>query len=161
MGMTHYMSLLSDNQPWNLIIFMAIPVIMAETLTITEFFIVFNRLKSGGIRTLNKVVGIFDGFYFTGIFIYLFINAVIPLTQRSGWHTWVDVVAVVFYLSGVIFLLPIALMELGILFRGKTIEEKMKIHFILVSGFLVVAHVAMIFGMVNPEIISNMSNMKM
>jgi hypothetical protein len=155
------MSLLSDNQPWNLIIFMAIPVIMAETLTITEFFIVFNRLKSGGIRTLNKVVGIFDGFYFTGIFIYLFINAVIPLTQSSGWHTWVDVVAVGFYLSGVIFLLPIALMELGILFRGKTIEEKMKIHFILVSGFLVVAHVAMIFGMVNPQIIGNMSNMKM
>ena len=27
MNMTHYMSLLSDNQPWNLIIFMAIPVI--------------------------------------------------------------------------------------------------------------------------------------
>lgn len=161
MSMTHYMSLLADNQPWNLIIFMAIPVIMAETLTITEFFIVFNRLKSGGIRTLNKIVGIFDGFYFTGIFIYLFMNAVLPLTQSGGWHTWVDVVAVGFYLSGVLFLLPIALMELGILFRGKTDEEKMKIHFILVSGFLVVAHVAMIFGMVNPEIVGSMSNMKM
>ncbi|AKN29531.1 permease [Clostridium carboxidivorans P7] len=161
MSITHYMSLLADNQPWNLIIFMAIPVIMAETLTITEFFIVFNRLKSGGIRTLNKIVGIFDGFYFTGIFIYLFMNAVLPLTQSGGWHTWVDVVAVGFYLSGVLFLLPIALMELGILFRGKTDEEKMKIHFILVSGFLVVAHVAMIFGMVNPEIVGSMSNMKM
>ncbi|WPC40597.1 DUF6803 family protein [Clostridium sp. JS66] len=161
MSMTHYMSLLADNQPWNLIIFMVIPVVMAETLTITEFFIVFNRLKSGGIRTLNKVVGIFDGFYFTGIFIYLFINAVLPLTQSGGWHTWVDVVAVGFYLSGVLFLLPIALMELGILFRGKNDEEKMKIHFILVSGFLVVAHVAMIFGMVNPQIVGNMSNMKM
>lgn len=161
MNMTHYMSLLADNQPWNLIIFMAIPVIMAETLTITEFFIVFNRLKSGGIRTLNKIVGIFDGFYFTGIFIYLFMNAVVPLTQSGGWHTWVDVVAVGFYLSGVLFLLPIALMELGILFRGKNDEEKMKIHFILVSGFLVVAHVAMIFGMVNPEIVGSMSNMKM
>lgn len=161
MSMTHYMSLLADNQPWNLIIFMVIPVVMAETLTITEFFIVFNRLKSGGIRALNKVVGIFDGFYFTGIFIYLFMNAVVPLTQSGGWHTWVDVVAVGFYLSGVLFLLPIALMELGILFKGKTDEEKMKIHFILVSGFLVVAHVAMIFGMVNPEIVGNMSNMKM
>ncbi|AKA69800.1 DUF6803 family protein [Clostridium scatologenes] len=161
MNMTHYMSLLADNQPWNLIIFMAIPVIMAETLTITEFFIVFNRLKSGGIRTLNKIVGIFDGFYFTGIFIYLFMNAVLPLTQSGGWHTWVDVVAVGFYLSGVLFLLPIALMELGILFKGKTDEQKMKIHFILVSGFLVVAHVAMIFGMVNPEIVGSMSNMKM
>lgn len=159
MSMTHYMSLLAENQPWNLIIFMAIPVIMAETLTITEFFIVFNRLKSGGIRNLNKVIGIFDGFYFAGIFVYLLFNAVIPLTTTNGWHTWVDVVAVGFYLSGVFFLLPIALMELGIIFRNKTAEEKMKLHFILVGGFLVVAHVAMIFGMVNPEIISNMSSM--
>ena len=45
MNMTHYMSLLADNQPWNLIIFMAIPVICAEALTISEFFIIFNNLK--------------------------------------------------------------------------------------------------------------------
>lgn len=157
--MTHYMSLLAENQPWNLMIFMALPVIMAETLTITEFFIIFNNLKSGKIKMLNKVVGIIDGFYFSGIFIYLFLNAVIPLTTTGGWHTWVDVVAVGFYLSGVVFLLPIALMELQVIFRNKTAQEKMKIHFILVGGFLVVAHVAMIFGMVNPEIINNMSNM--
>lgn len=157
--MTHYMALLTNNQPWNLIIFMALPVIMAEALTISEFFIIFNKIKQGGIRTFNKVVGIFDGFYFTGIFIYLFITAVIPLSTSGGWHTWVDVVAVGFYLSGVIFLLPIALMELGIIFKKKTLDEKMKIHFILISGFLVVAHIAMIFGMVNPEIINKMPGM--
>lgn len=159
MDMTHYMSLLAANQPWNLIIFMAIPVICAETLTITEFFIIFNRIENGGIKTLNKIVGIFDGFYFTGIFIYLLFNAVIPLTNTGRWHTWVDVVAVGFYLSGVVFLLPIALMELNIIFKNKTPESKMKIHFILVGGFLVVAHVAMIFGMVNPEIIGSMPTM--
>lgn len=161
MSMTHYMSLLTSNQPWNLLIFMAIPVICAETLTISEFFIIFNRLQTGRLRTLNKVVGTFAGLYFTGIFIYLFITAVIPITTTGEWHTWVDVVAVGFYLIGVIFLLPIALMELGILFKGKTKEEKMKIHFILISGFLVTAHIAMIFGMVNPEIINNMSTMPM
>lgn len=159
MNMTHYMSLLASNQPWNLIIFMAIPVICAETLTITEFFIIFNRIQSGGLRSLNKAVGTFAGLYFTGIFVYLFTTAVIPLTASGGWHTWIDVVAVGFYLSGVLFLLPISLMELGILFRKKTNEEKMKSHFILVGGFLVVAHIAMIFGMVNPEIINNMSTM--
>ncbi|NSB16160.1 DUF6803 family protein [Clostridium beijerinckii] len=159
MNMTHYMSLLADNQPWNLIIFMAIPVICAETLTITEFFIIFNNVQKGGLRTLNKVVGIFDGIYFTGIFIYLLINAVIPLTNTGGWHTWVDVLAVGFYLSGVIFLLPIAIMELGLIFWNRTSREKAKIHFILIGGFLVVAHIAMIFGMVNPEIINSMPNM--
>ena len=159
MNMTHYMALLASNQPWNLIIFMAIPVICAETLTITEFFIIFNRSHSGRLRTFNKIVGTFAGFYFTGIFVYLFTTAVIPLTASGGWHTWVDVVAVGFYLSGVLFLLPISLMETRIIFRNKTGEEKMKIHFILVGGFLVVAHIAMIFGMVNPEIINNMSTM--
>jgi hypothetical protein len=148
-----------ENQPWNIIIFMAIPVICAETLTITEFFIIFKKIKEGGIRTLNKFVGIFDGFYFTGIFIYLFFNVAIPLTISKGWHTWVDVVAVSFYLVGFIFLLPVALMELGLIFKNKTAEEKMKIHFMLIGGFLVVNHIAMIFGMVNPEIINNMSTM--
>lgn len=159
MNMTHYMSLLAENQPWNLIIFMVIPVICAETLTITEFFIIFNKNKRGSLRTLNKLVGIFAGIYFAGIFVYLMINAFIPLTMNGGWHTWVDVLAVGSYLSGVVFLLPIALMELGIIYKNKTEIEKAKIHFILISGFLVVAHIAMIFGMVNPEIISNMSNM--
>lgn len=159
MDMTHYMSLLASNQPWNLIIFMAIPVICAETLTISEFFIIFNRIKSGTIRKVNKIVGTFVGLYFTGIFVYLFITTVIPLTATGGWHTWIDVVAVGFYLSGVFFLLPIALMELGIINRNKTDEQKMKIHFILLGGFLVVAHVAMILGMVNPTLLSSMNTM--
>ena len=159
MNMTHYMSLLAENQPWNLIIFMAIPVICAEALTISEFIILFNKNKSGGLRTFNKIVGIFDGFYFTGIFIYLLITAVIPLTTTGGWHGFIDVLAVGFYLSGVVFLLPIALMEIGVIYKNKTAEEKMKLHFILIGGFLVVAHIAMIFGMVNPELVSDMSKM--
>lgn len=161
MNMTHYMALLAANQPWNLIIFMAIPVICAEALTISEFFITFNRIKSGPLRTFNRVVGIFVGLYFTGIFLYLMTTAAVPLTMSAGWHTWVDVVAVGFYLSGVLFLLPIALMELGLIFRKRTADEKMKIHFLLIGGFLVVAHVAMIFGMVNPEIINSMPGMIM
>lgn len=159
MNFTHYMSLLMENQPWNIIIFMAIPVICAEILTITEFFIIFNKIKKGRIRTLNKIIGIFDGFYFTGIVIYLFFNVAVPLTINGGWHTWIDVVAVGFYLIGFIFLLPVALMELGLIFKNKTVEEKMKIHFMLIGGFLVVSHIAMIFGMVDPQIINNMSSM--
>lgn len=160
-SMTHYMQLLASHQPWNLILFMAIPVICAETITISEFFIIFGKLESGRIRTLNKLVGIFAGLYFTGIFIYLFTTAVIPTTAHGEWRTWVDPVAVGSYLSGVFFLLPIALLELGILFQNKTAAEKMKIHFILVGGFLVVAHIAMIFGMINPEIIAKAAAMPM
>ncbi|QWU13862.1 hypothetical protein SAMN04487895_101108 [Paenibacillus sophorae] len=159
MSMTHYMSLLADNQPWNLIIFMAIPVIFAETITVTEFFILFGKNTQGGLRSFNRICSILAGLYFTGIFIYLFPTAFIPLTVNGEWHTWVDVVAVGFYLSGVFFLLPLALLDLGIIARNRSAEGKLKLHFILVSGFLIVAHIAMIFGMVNPEIIGGMAGM--
>ncbi|MNC26754.1 hypothetical protein D3C75_748970 [compost metagenome] len=157
--MTHYMSLLMDNQPWNLIIFMAIPVIFAETITVTEFFILFNKNFKGSLRAFNRICSILAGLYFTGVFLYLFPTAFVPLTVNGEWHTWVDVVAVGFYLSGVFFLLPLALLDLGLIGRKRSEEEKLKLHFILVSGFLVVAHIAMIFGMVNPEIVSSMGGM--
>ncbi|GAB4266677.1 hypothetical protein Tfer_3305 [Thermincola ferriacetica] len=152
MNMTHYMELLATNQPWNLIIFMAIPVILAETVAVSELFILFGRNLSGGLRRLNKIAGIIAGFYFVGIFIYLFKTAVIPLTAGGEWRGIVDILAVGFYLSGVIPLFGISLLEIGLLGRGKTEEEKLKLHAVFVAIFLVVAHVAMILGMLNPDI---------
>lgn len=160
MNMTHYMSLLSDNQPWNLILFMAIPVIFAETITVTEFFILFNKKVNSSLKAFNRICSILAGLYFTGVFLYLFPTAFVPLTVKGEWHTWVDMVAVGFYLSGVFFLLPLALLDLGVIGRKRSAEEKLRLHFILVSGFLVVAHIAMIFGMVNPEIVSSMGGMQ-
>lgn len=49
MQMTHYMELLASNQPWNLLLFMATPVILAETVAITELIILFRGNKSGMI----------------------------------------------------------------------------------------------------------------
>jgi len=149
MNMTHYMELLSTNQPWNLLFFMAIPVILAETLTATEFFVIFNRLYEGTLRQFNKVVGIALGFYFLAIFLYLWI-AVVPYI---AWRGIIDIIAVGFYLSGVIFLFGIALLELGVIAKSREKEAKMKLHFLLLIGFLVVTHVAMIFGMLDPSLI--------
>jgi hypothetical protein len=162
--MTHYMGLLAENQPWNLIIFMAIPVICAETIAITELAILFTRNLNGSLRKLNKAVSIFAGLYFTGIFIYLMKTAYIPLTVNGQWKGWVDVVAVTFYLLGIVPLLGMALLDLGIIFKNKNEEEKLKVHSFFVGMFLVVAHVAMIFGMVDPTLVTGgggMANMKM
>lgn len=159
MAMTHYMSLLAENQPWNLILFMAIPVIFAETITITEFVILFTKNTKGRLRVFNRICSILAGLYFTGIFLYLFPTAFMSLTLHGEWHTWVDVVAVGFYLSGVLFLFPLALLDLGVIGLNRSEDDKLKLHFILVGGFLVVAQVAMIFGMINPEIIGGMSQM--
>ena len=106
---------------------MAIPVICAETIAITELGILFTRNQNGGLRKVNKIVSIIAGFYFTGIFLYLMKTAYIPLTVNGEWKGWIDVVAVTFYLLGIVPLLGMALLDLGFIFRQKSAEEKLKI----------------------------------
>ncbi len=153
MNMTHYMELLATNQPWNLILFMAIPVILAETVAITELYILYTGKKEWKIGLLSKVAGILGGVYFIGVFIYLLFNAVIPLTTSWQWRGIWDVIAVWFYLLGVIPLVGIALVDLWLLGKSKNSRESLKIHAIFVGIFLVFAHIAMIFGMVNPTVL--------
>lgn len=43
MNMTHYMELLAQNQPWNLLIFMGIPIVLAETVVVTELYVLYTR----------------------------------------------------------------------------------------------------------------------
>ncbi len=150
--MTHYMELLASNQPWNLIIFMAIPVILAETVAVTELFLLFGRNMNGTLRTINRIAGIIVGLYFVPVFVYLMINAWLPLTTTGGWRGPADVIAVNFYLLGIVPLLGIALLELGLIARKRNQEGKLKLHASFVALFLVVAHIAMIFGMINPTI---------
>lgn len=147
--MTNYMELLMTNQPWNLILFMVIPVGLAEFLVATEFYTLF--LKDKGANSwqgLNAFLGKITGLYFAGVFIYL-ITQVVP---HIAWRGWADVVAVGAYLSGLIPLLSISLLEFGLLKRRASAQEKTHFHFVLLIGFLVVSHVAMIFGMVDPSI---------
>lgn len=162
MEMTHYMELLATNQPWNLLIFMAIPVILAEYIAISELYILFTH-KEGRIKQLNRVAGIILGIYFFGVFLYLMKNAVLPLTMSGGWRGIGDIIAVGFYLLGVVPLGGIALLEMGLFKKQDSAHEKMKMHVFFVGMFLVVAHIAMIFGMLNPTVVgySNPQTMQM
>jgi hypothetical protein len=148
------MELLATNQPWNLIMFMAIPVILAETVAITELYILFKRTSAKvWVKTVSRYAGILGGLYFTAIFLYLVKNAFIPLTVNGGWRGIGDFLAVSFYLLGVIPLGGIALLEMGLIGKNKSNEEILKIHAIFVGVFLLVAHIAMIFGMLDPMVL--------
>lgn len=153
--MTHYMELLATAQPWHLILFMAIPVILAETVAITELYILFTRDLGSWVKKLNAAASIFAGVYFAGVFLYLMKTAVIPLTMTGGWRGPADVIAVGSYLLGVIPLAGIALVDLHILGRGRDAMGKLALHATFVAMFLVVAHVAMIFGMLNPTLLQS------
>ncbi|WP_353431425.1 DUF6803 family protein [Polynucleobacter sp. MWH-UH23A] len=153
MNMTHYMQLLADNQPWNLLIFMAIPVVLAETLAITELYILFTRKFDGFVYHLNRFAGTTVGLYFIGIIAYLMTTAVFPITKAGEWRTVIDVVAVSTYLIGGLPLIWIALQEFGFVNKGFDQMGKLKIHAICVALFLVFGHIAMISGMLDPSLL--------
>lgn len=152
MNMTHYMELLATNQPWNLILFMAVPVILAETVAITELYILFTREYAGAVRSVNRFASIAGGLYFCVVFVYLMATAVVPLTGSAGWRGPADIIAVGFYLSGIVPLLGLALLDMGLIAKGRDDIGKLKLHATFVAIFLVVAHVAMIFGMLDPSL---------
>lgn len=161
MDMTHYMELLATNQPWNLLIYMAIPVILAETIAVSELYILFTRNTKGIGRKINKIAGLIVGFYFLIIFFRLFFKAVIPITMAGEWRTIIDVIAVSFYLLGVVPLFGISLLELGFIAKNRTEEGRLKIHATFVAIFLIVAHIAMIFGMLSPSLLTGHSTHNM
>ena len=152
MGMTHYMELLAVHQPRNLLLFMAIPVVLAETLAITELVILFARSATPAwVRTTSRIAGLIAGPVMLAIFLHLLVNAVVPLTLTGGWRGPADVIAVMFYLAGVIPLVGITLVELGLI--GTDPASALKWHATFIAIFLVVAHVAMIFGMLDPAVL--------
>ena len=152
MAMTHYMELLATNQPWNLLIFMAIPIVLAETIAVTELYVLHTRDVDGPVRSINRACSVAVGLYFTGVFLYLMTKAVVPLTLDGAWRGPADAIAMGFYLLGVVPLLGLALIDLNIVGRHRKPHEKMAFHATCVAVFLVVGHIAMIFGMMDPTI---------
>jgi len=153
MNMTHYMQLLAERQPWNLLLFMAVPVILAETVAITELFVLFRRARTGALVMLNRGASVLGGLYFAGVFVYLMTTAVVPLTAGGQWRGPADVIAVGAYLAGVVPLVGLALLDLRLVGRAWSDERRMRWHAACVAVFLVVAHVAMIFGMLDPTLL--------
>ncbi|HRJ68717.1 MAG TPA: permease [Beijerinckiaceae bacterium] len=153
MNMTHYMELLAVNQPWNLLIFMAVPVILAETVAITELYILYARAYDGVARQLNRLASIVGGIYFAGVFVYLMATAVLPITQAGAWRGPADYIAVFAYLAGVVPLGMIALIDLKLVAKDKDEHARMGLHALWVAVFLVVAHIAMVFGMLDPTVL--------
>ena len=153
MNMTHYMELLASNQPWNLLIFMAAPIVLAETIAVTELYILYTRNYDGAVRMLNRVCSIAVGIYFSGVFVYLIKTAVIPISSGGNWRGIADVIAVSFYLLGVVPLLGLTLVDLHLIGRRRDAHGRMAIHAGFVALFLIVGHIAMIFGMMDPAVL--------
>lgn len=161
MEMTHYMELLATNQPWNLLIFMAVPVICAETIAICELYTVRNQHCPTWVRNLSAYAGIITGLYMIPVAYYIVTHAIVPLTMTHMWRGLGDVIAVTSYaLSGVILMGIGALNAISLTSMNRP-KHAESIHVLLVALFLVVAHVAMIFGMISPSVFGYSGTMMM
>ena len=161
MNMTHYMELLAANQPWNLLLYMALPVFLVETIAITEFFVLLYRPRRGLLLWTNRFASVLAGVVMTGIAAYLTWTVVVPLSQTGQWRGPADMIAVGSYLLGALPLLGACLMDLGWIGNTLDTESRLERHAALVSVFLVLAHIAMIFGMLDPSVLAPASSMPM
>ena len=152
MSSTHYMDLLMQNSPWNLILFMAIPVVLAETIAITELLIPLLSQRAGLTKKVNRVCGVLAGIAFIGIILYLVPAVVLPLASNGDFRTWVDAVAIFSYLLAGIPMILLALLNLKLILKRSDPKKRHIVRISLLAAFLVLSHIAMIFGMVDPSI---------
>lgn len=153
MGSTHYMDLLMMNSPWNLIFFMAIPVVLAESIAISELYILYKQPTAlPSLEKFKNTCGVFAAVAFIAIIIYLVPFVVIPLCEQHLWRTWIDVIAIVSYIAAGLPMIMIGLLNIGLIIRDKSKKKRTLYHILFLSAFLILSHVAMIFGMIDPTI---------
>lgn len=149
MAMTHYMELLSLHEPWFLILFMLVPMVLAETILASgAFSLLYKDSRSEKWDSLSHVCGLILGVFFIVATVYI-VTSYVPTIQ---WRGPIDYISIWAYVLGVIPAVLILLQELGIIFKSSDSTAKIKKHIILMILFVLFTHLAMVFGMADPQL---------
>ena len=149
MVMTHYMELLSLHEPWFLILFMLVPMVLAETILASgAFSLLYKDSRSEKWDSLSHVCGLILGVFFIVATVYI-VTSYVPTIQ---WRGPIDYISIWAYVLGVIPAALILLQELGLIFKGLDAMAKIKKHIILMILFVLFTHLAMVFGMADPQL---------
>lgn len=149
MIMTHYMELLSLHEPWFLILFMLVPMVLAETiLAAGAFSLLYRDARSQFWDELSHAAGLVLGVFFLLAAGYI----VLAYVPGIDWRGPIDVISVWAYVLGVIPSTMLLLQELGLIFRHASDQQKIKNHLLLMILFVLFTHLAMVFGMANPQL---------
>lgn len=149
MVMTHYMELLSLHEPWFLILFMLVPMVLAETILASgAFSLLYKDSRSEKWDSLSHVCGLILGVFFIVATVYI-VTSYVPTIQ---WRGPIDYISIWAYVLGVIPAVLILLQELGIIFKSSDSTAKIKKHIVLMILFVLFTHLAMVFGMADPQL---------
>lgn len=143
------MELLSLHEPWFLILFMLVPMVLAETILASgAFSLLYKDSRSEKWDSLSHVCGLILGVFFIVATVYI-VTSYVPTIQ---WRGPIDYISIWAYVLGVIPAVLILLQELGIIFKGLDATAKIKKHIVLMILFVLFTHLAMVFGMADPQL---------
>lgn len=152
MLMTQYMSLLMANSPYNLIFFMVVPMVIAETIAITEIVLLFSSKPLLKVHSLNSICTFISGIVML-VLGFLFIKElVLPANEQNLWEGWIDYASALLFMAAVIPLVLMSLLQVNLIFRKANKRTKMAVKIVLLSIYLVTSHAAMVFGMLDPAL---------
>lgn len=148
-AMTHYMEWLSLNQPWNLILFMLIPMTLAECVLASEIFSAFCKEPLSAVWVkLRRALSMILGVYFTVLAVWWYAVYVSGIESYRGT---VDVLAVALFFATVIPALLLVISE----WRSRQVRNFERrgftAHVLTIFGFVLFTHLAMVFGMLSPS----------
>lgn len=146
MGMTHYMELMMGS--WQLLVlFMAVPMFLAECYVVSEVLLLLEGQKaSTGLRKFNK----FSAWASAIVIFLLAIAAGKEFLAVTEWRGWVDESASIAYVLAGLPFIVVALIEGGLLMRHSDAIARGKTCVGAVVAYLILAHAAMVFGMIDP-----------
>ena len=152
MLITQYMSLLMANSPYNLIFFMVVPMVIAETIAITEIVLLFSSKPLLKVHSLNSICTFISGIVML-VLGFLFIKElVLPANEQNLWKGWIDYASALLFMAAVIPLVLMSLLQVNLIFRKANKRTKMAVKIVLLSIYLVTSHAAMVFGMLDPAL---------
>lgn len=152
MLMTQYMSLLMANSPYNLIFFMVVPMVIAETIAITEIVLLFSSKPLLKVHSLNSICTFISGIVML-VLGFLFIKElVLPANEQNLWKGWIDYASALLFMVVVVPLVLMSLLQVNLIFRKANKRTKMAVKIVLLSIYLVTSHAAMVFGMLDPAL---------
>ena len=152
MLMTQYMSLLMANSPYNLILFMVVPMVIAETIAISEIVLLFSSKPLLKVQGLNSICTFISGIVML-VLGFLFIKElVLPANEQNLWKGWIDYASALLFMVAVIPLVLMSLLQVNLIFRKANKRAKMAVKIVLLSIYLVTSHAAMVFGMLDPAL---------
>lgn len=146
------MSLLMANSPYNLIFFMVVPMVIAETIAITEIVLLFSSKPLLKVHSLNSICTFISGIVML-VLGFLFIKElVLPANEQNLWKGWIDYASALLFMVAVVPLVLMSLLQINLIFRKANKRTKMAVKIVLLSIYLVTSHAAMVFGMLDPAL---------